>query len=411
MGGTANREVEMQYKYVAYNKGKQIVNGKVDAPNQAVAQEMLDFSGLKTVSLKEWKPLLDMNKIRGTTYKIKNKEIIMFSKQLALMIESGFDIAASLDLLESQIGDRNLKRVVGEITADIRNGLKPSQAFAKHPEAFTSLYCRTIAVAEETGNLEKALRQMAEHIEKNANASKKVKSALMYPAMTMVLGIIVVLVMVLFIVPTFKKMYDTMGADIPMTAQILLSFTDFVRAWGLFMLVGAALAAVAAYAYTRSEKGKYQRDALMLRMPLMGKVIILSELSRVAATISTLFKAGVPLPEVMTLASQSCENRVIAKALTDVRQEMLQGQGLARPMSQRAIFPSLLVQMASVGENTGNLDSTMDTVAMSYGMEAEDKTAAMTSLIAPIMGIGMGGMVGFLAMAMMQTMYGMMGQL
>ncbi len=176
-------EVEMQYKYVAYNQSKQLVNGKVDAPNETVAQDMLTFSGLKTVSLKVSKPLLDMNKIRGTTYKIKNKEIIMFSKQLALMIESGFDIAASLDLLESQIGDRNLKKVVGEITSDIRNGLKPSQAFAKHPVAFSSLYCRTIAVAEETGNLEKALRQMADHIEKNANSAKKVKGALMYPAM------------------------------------------------------------------------------------------------------------------------------------------------------------------------------------------------------------------------------------
>lgn len=401
----------MQYKYVAYNQARQTVSGKVDAPNEKVAQEMLSFSGLKTVSLKESKPLVDMSKIRGTTYRIKSKEIIMFSKQLALMIESGFDIAASLDLLESQIGDRNLKRVVGEITQDIRNGLKPSQAFAKHPEAFSSLYCRTIAVAEETGNLEKALRQMADHIEKNEASAKKVKSAMMYPAMTMILGVVVVLVMVLFIVPTFKKMYEAMDAEIPMTAQILLGSADFLKAWGLLIIGVVVMAVVGAYAYTRSENGKYQRDALMLRLPLLGKVIVLSELSRVASTISTLFRAGVPLPEVMTLASQACENRVIARALTDVRQELLQGQGLSRPMSQKAIFPPLMVQMASVGENTGNLDSTMDTVAASYGMEADEKTAAMTGLITPITGILMGGMVGFLALAMMQTMYGMMGQL
>ncbi len=401
----------MQYKYVAYNQSKQLVNGKVDAPNEAVAQEMLNFTGLKTVSLKESKPLLDMNKIRGTTYKIKNKEIVMFSRQLALMIESGFDIAASLDLLESQIGDRNLKRVVGEITSDIRNGLKPSQAFAKHPVAFSSLYCRTIAVAEETGNLEKALRQMAEHIEKNANAAKKVKSALMYPAMTMVLGVIVVLAMVFFIVPSFEKMYASMGADIPVTARILMDFADFLKSYGIFLLGAIVLAVVAVFAFTRSEQGKYQRDAFMLRLPLVGQVIVLSELARVAATIATLFRAGVPLPEIMTLASQSCENRVIAKSLTDVRQEMLQGQGLAKPMSRKPVFPALMVQMASVGENTGNLDSTMDTVAASYGMEADDKTSAMTGLITPISGILIGGFVGFLAMAMMQTMYGMMGSL
>ena len=250
----------MQYKYVAYNQSKQMVNGKVDAPNEAVAQEMLTFSGLKTVSLKMSKPLLDMNKIRGTTYKIKNKEIIMFSRQLALMIESGFDIAASLDLLESQIGDRNLKKVVGEITADIRNGLKPSQAFAKHPVAFNSLYCRTIAVAEETGNLEKALRQMADHLEKNSNAAKKVKGALMYPLMVMVLGVVVVLAMVFFIVPTFQKMYDSMGAEIPVTAQLLMGFADFLKAYGIFLLAAIVVAVVAAFAATRSEQGKYQRD-------------------------------------------------------------------------------------------------------------------------------------------------------
>jgi type IV pilus assembly protein PilC len=404
-------EGEMYYKYVAYNEQKQLVNGKVDAPNETVAQDMLTLSGLKTVSLKVAKPLLkiDMDKVRGTT--VNNKEIIMFSKQLALMIESGFDIAASLDLLESQITSRNLKKIVAEITSDIRNGMKPSQAFAKHPIAFSSLYCRTIAVAEETGNLEKALRQMADHIEKNANSAKKVKGALMYPAMVSVLMVLVIIVMVTFIMPAMQGLYDELGSDVPLPAKILLSITDFLRAYGLYMIGGVVLLIVVAFALTRSEEGKYQRDKLMLRMPLIGKIIVMSELSRVAATISTLFRAGVPLPEVMTLASQACENRVIARSLTEVRQEMLQGQGLARPMSQRAIFPALLVQMASVGESTGNLDSTMDTVAVSYGMDADERTSTMTGLITPIFGLVLGGMVAFLAIALVSTMYGMMGSM
>jgi len=401
----------MQYKYVAYNQQKQLVNGKVDAPNETVAQDLLNLSGLKTVSLKEAKPLLNMDKIRGTTYKISNKEVIMFSKQLALMIESGFDIAASLDLLANQISNRGLKKIVGEITADIRNGMKPSQAFAKHTTAFSGLYCRTIAVAEETGNLEKALRQMADHIEKNSNAAKKVKGALMYPAMVAIMMIGVIAVMVLFVVPSFQTLYDSLGTEIPLPARILLGSTNFLRSTGLYILLGVVGLFVLFFALTRSDEGKYQRDKLMLRIPLIGRIIIMSELSRVAATISTLFRAGVPLPEVMTLASQSCENRVIGRALTEVRQEMLQGQGLARPLSQRPIFPALMVQMASVGENTGNLDTTMDTVAVSYGMEADDRTSFMTGLITPITGIIMGGLVAFLAVALVSTMYGMMGSL
>jgi type IV pilus assembly protein PilC len=404
-------EGEMQYKYVAYNQQKQLVNGKVDAPNETVAQDLLNLSGLKTVSLKEAKPLLNMEKIRGATYKISNKEVIMFSKQLALMIESGFDIAASLDLLASQISNRGLKKIVGEITADIRNGMKPSQAFAKHTTAFSGLYCRTIAVAEETGNLEKALRQMADHIEKNAMAAKKVKGALMYPTMVAIMMIGVIAVMVLFVVPSFQTLYDSMGTEIPLPARILLGSTNFLRSTGLYIMLGVVGLLVLAFALTRSDEGKYQRDKLMLRIPLIGRIIVMSELSRVAATISTLFRAGVPLPEVMTLASQSCENRVIGRALTEVRQEMLQGQGLARPLSQRPIFPALMVQMASVGENTGNLDTTMDTVAVSYSMEADDRTTVMTGLITPITGIIMGGLVAFLAVALVSTMYGMMGSL
>lgn len=401
----------MQYKYVAYNQEKQLVNGKVDAPNEKVAQDLLNFSGLKTVSLKQAKPLLNMEMIRGSAGKIKNKEVIMFSKQLALMIESGFDIAASLDLLASQISNRGLKKIVVEITADIRNGMKPSQAFAKHPAAFSGLYCRTIAVAEETGNLEKALRQMADHIEKNAMAAKKVKGALMYPAMVAIMMVGVIAVMVLFVVPSFQTLYDSMGTEIPLPARILLGSTNFLRSYGLYMIVGVVVLGVAYVGLTRSDEGKYQRDKVMLRMPLIGNIIVMSELSRVAATISTLFRAGVPLPEVMTLASQSCENKVIGRALTEVRQEMLQGQGLARPLSQRPIFPALMVQMASVGENTGNLDTTMDTVAVSYGMEADDRVSVMTGLITPITGVIMGGLVAFLAVALVSTMYGMMGSM
>ena len=401
----------MIYKYVAYNEQKQLVNGRVDAPNETVAQDMLTLSGLKTVSLKLARPLLkiDMDKVRGVS--VNNKEIIMFSKQLALMIESGFDIAASMDLLESQIANRSLKKIVAEITSDIRNGMKPSQAFAKHPLAFSGLYCRTIAVAEETGNMEKALRQMADHIEKNANAAKKVKGALMYPAMVSILMVLVIIVMVTFIMPAMQGLYDELGSDVPLPAKILLSVTDFLRAWGLYMIGAVVLLLIVAFALTRSEEGKYQRDKLMLRIPLIGKIIVMSELSRVAATISTLFRAGVPLPEVMTLASQACENRVIGRSLTEVRQEMLAGQGLAKPMSLRPIFPPLLVQMASVGESTGNLDNTMDTVAVSYGMDADERTSVMTGLITPIFGLVLGGMVAFLAVALVSTMYGMMGSM
>ncbi len=399
----------MQYKYVAYNQQKQLVNGKLDAPNEAVALDLLNYGGLKIITLKESKPLIDMAKIQAATYKVNTKDVVMFSRQLALMIESGFDITASLDLLAPQLASKALQKAVKEITADIRNGMKPSQAFAKHPLAFSDLYCRTLAVAEETGNMERALRQMAEHIQKNANTSKKVRGALTYPAFMLVLAFGVVAILAFFVVPQFQKMYDQMEVKLPLATRILLSATDFVRSWGPWIMLLVIIMAVVAFFLTRSEEGKYQRDKIMLSLPLLGRVIVLTELSRVASTISTLFRAGVPLPEVVTLASNSCSNRVIARALMDVRQEMLQGQGLARPMSQRPVFPALIVQMASVGENTGNLDATMDTVAQSYDIDAQERTAAMTGLITPAATLFIGALVAFVALALVSTMYGMMG--
>jgi type IV pilus assembly protein PilC len=197
---------------------------------------------------------------------------------------------------------------------------------------------------------------------------------------------------------------------LPLATRILLGITDFMGKWGIWIGLFLLVIVVLAVILTRSEEGKYQRDKMMLRLPLVGQVIVLTELGRVAATISTLFRAGVPLPEVVTLASNSCTNRVIARALTDVRQEMLQGEGLSKPMAKRPdVFLPLIVQMAGVGENTGNLDSTMDTVAQSYDIDAQERTSALTALITPLATMLIGGVVAFVAVALISTMYGMMG--
>lgn len=257
--------------------------------------------------------------------------------------------------------------------------------------------------------MEKALRQMAEHIEKGADTAAKVRNAMIYPVIVFVLAILVIAVMVTFVVPSFETLYESLDTDLPLVTRALLGVTDFLTSWGLYMLLGLLGLVVAAYLLTRSEDGKYQRDKLMLRLPLFGRVIILSELYRCAHTISTLFRAGVPLPEIITLCADSSQNRVVGRALMDVRQEMLQGQGLSRPMAKNPVFLPLIVQMASVGENTGNLDTTMDTVAQSYEMEANERTSIITSMIAPVTTLIMGGMVAFIAIALVSTMYGIMG--
>lgn len=398
----------MDFKYVAYNQQREVVKGKVDASSEAVALDLLNYSGLRVLTLRGVTPFFRLGKL--TSARIKPKEIVMFSRQLALLVESGIDIAAALDLLQEQVPNRTLKEAVASIAADIRGGAKLSQALERYPQAFSPLYCRSMAIAEETGNLELALRQMADHIEKDAVAGAKTRGAFIYPILIFVLAVAVIGLLITFVLPAFSDLYETMEVDLPLVARGLLATVDFLTSYGWMILVILVALGGAVFAYTRTAVGGYQWDKLKLRLPLFGRIIILSELSRCARTIATLFRAGVPMPEIMTLAVNASTNKVFVEALTEVREELLQGQGLSHPMSRRPVFLPLIVQMAAVGENTGNMDNVMDTVAQSYEMEADDRTSALIATIQPVTTIIMGAIVGFIALVLVSTMYSIMGE-
>jgi type IV pilus assembly protein PilC len=225
----------------------------------------------------------------------------------------------------------------------------------------------------------------------------------------LVLAVIVIAVLVVFVMPAFIGLYGSLGAELPAVTRVLLAIVNFLLHYGLFLLIGIAVIVIVGFAYTRTPAGRYQWDKLKLSFPKIGRVTLLNELSRCCRTISLLFRAGVPLPEIMTLVISGSTNKVVSKALTGVREEMLKGQGLARPMSRNSVFLPLMVQMAGVGEGTGNLDNTMDTVAQSYEMEADDRTNTLISMIQPAMTIFMGALVGFIAVALISTMYSIMG--
>jgi Type II secretory pathway, component PulF len=399
----------MDFRYVGYTEDRRLVKGKVNASGEEAALDMLSYSGYKVLNLKQVTPFFNTEKLTAAFSQINPREMIMFSRQLALLIEAGSDIVSALDLLRGQISNRTLRNIVVEVVTDIRGGLRLSQALEKHPKAFSSLYCRTIAVSEETGNLESGLRQMADYIEKQATASKKIHSALLYPIIVFVLAIIVIAVLVTFVMPAFINLYGSLGAELPAVTRALLAIVNFLLDYGLFILAGIAAIVVIGFGYTRTPAGKYRWDKLKLSFPKMGRIIILNELGHCCRTMSLLFRAGVPLPEIMTLAISGSGNKVVSRALTEVREEMLKGQGLARPMSQKRVFLPLMVQMTAVGEGTGNLDNTLETVAESYEMEADDRTNMFISLIQPAMTLFMGALVGFIAVALISTMYSILG--
>ncbi len=400
----------MDYQYVAYTEDKRLVKGRLSATSEEAAVNLLSYGGYQAVSLKVVTPFFNMEKLVAQFSRIKPREIIMFSRQLALLLESGTDIVTSLELLQSQVTNRTLQGVIGEVAADIRSGSSLSSALGKHPRAFPELYHRTIAAGEQGGNLEIVLRQMADYLERGATTEKRIKNALTYPIMVAIVAFIVISILIVFVLPAFTSLYSTLGAELPLATRMLIGISEWLLHYGLYVLMAIVAVAGLGFVYIKTPAGKYQLDKLLLSLPVVGRINLLSELSRCCRTMSLLFRVGLPLPEIMSQAIHGTNNKAMGKVLTEVQQELIRGEGLSKPMAKRNLFLPLMVQMVGVGEETGNLDNTLATVAQSYEVEADDRTSSAVGLIQPAITVIIGLVVGFIAVAMVSAMYSIYGQ-
>lgn len=400
----------MNYEYVASTEDNRLVKGKLSAASETSAADMLSYSGYRVLSLKEVTPFFQAGKLISRLSPIKPAEIVMFSRQLALLLEAGTDVITSLELLRSQLDNRSLKKIIAEVVSDVRNGSPLSEAMSKHPRAFSTLYHRLVSVGERTGNLEVVLRRAADYIERSAVTQKSVKNALVYPIILVVATIAVIGVMVGFVLPAFSGFYASFGAELPAATRALLAFTDWSQHYGLWVLLAIAAAVAVGFIYTRTPVGKYQWGKVMLTLPRVGRINLLNELSRCCRSISLLYSSGLSLPEIMTLVIEGSNNKAMSGALIEVQRSMIAGQGLSGPMAQNSLFLPLVVQMTAVGEETGNLDNTLDTVAESYEAESDDKTKGMIALITPAMTLIIGGIIGFIAISLLSAMYSIYGQ-
>lgn len=400
----------MVYQYIAYTESGEIVKGKLAAANEEAATDLLGYAGYQAINLKPFVPLLSLDKLLASLHPPKPNEIILFYRELAMLLESGIDIISSLELLQSQASNRTLKRALREVTADLRGGNQLSASLGKHPEAFPQMYHRLLSVGEQSGGLEIILGQIADYMEKEVATAKSVKNALMYPVITFIVTIVVTGLLVTFVLPSFAKIYTSIGVDLPPLVTTIITAASKIKSYGIHILLAILAAAGAVFTYGKTQDGRYRRDKLVLSLPLVGRVNHLSELARCCRNMSLLFHAGLPLIEVLALVIQGCNNKVIAKALTDVQQDMAKGEGISQPMAKNNIFLPLMVQMVKVGEETGNLDTTLLAVSRSYEAEAEDKTRSLIALIQPVMTLIIGLIVGLIALSLTSAMYSIYGQ-
>jgi type IV pilus assembly protein PilC len=267
------------------------------------------------------------------------------------------------------------------------------------------MYHQAVAAGEQGGNLEVVLRQMADYIEKGSVTQKRIKGALMYPIMVVVVAIVVVAILVTKVFPTFVSFYSQLGATLPTATRILIGIVGWLQHYGFYLLLALLIAVGAIYLYSKTPAGKYRWDKVMLRFPVVGRIIQLSALSQCCRTMALLIKVGLPLPEVLAVTINSISNAIINESLAGVQQELIRGEGLSQPMEKRDIFLPMMTQMVKVGEETGNLENTLNTVAESFEVEANDKTSSAVALIQPVTTIILGLVVGFVVLAMISAMY------
>ncbi len=400
----------MLYQYLAYKEDGQIVKGKLSAASEEAATELLGYAGYRAVNLKLSTPFLDVDKLTAGLFPVKPNEIILFYRQMAMLLESGIDIIAALELLRLQAVNRSLKKVLVEVIADLRSGSQLSTALAKHAAVFPPVYCRLLSVGEQSGDLETVLNHIADYMEKELATGKETKNALLFPVITAVVTVVVIGVLVTFVLPSFGKLYQSLGVELPLATRILIDTSNQIQSNISYILLAAAAVTGGLAVYFRTQGGRYRWDKILLKLPLVGQVAHLNELARFCRSMSLLFHAGLPLTEVVSLIARGSRNRVLARALADVQQGMIKGEGLSGPMSKDKLFLPMMVQMVRVGEETGNLDTTLLAVARSYEAEAEDKTRRFISLIQPAMTLVIGLVIGLIAFSLTSAMYSMYGQ-
>ncbi|XUW99517.1 MAG: type II secretion system F family protein [Dehalogenimonas sp.] len=401
----------MNYAYVAYTQDRKLVQGKIAAMDRDSATKLLIHNGYQVLSLKTQSSFFSASASSMFAKKVKLQEIILFSRQLALLLESGTDIVTSLELLQEQTTNPTFKKTLGAVANDIRGGSSLSAAMSKHPKVFSPLFHRVLSAGEQGGNMENVLRNMADFLSRMNETRKKLKSAMTYPVVVAVVAVVVVAILMIVVMPTFTDLYKNLGVELPTATKILINVTDFSSKFGIYILGALIAIVIGLIMWARTPIGRYNVDKGLLKTPVIGRIIQLSELSRACQTISLLFRAGLPLPEIMAQAQNATSNKIISEAIGQVQQELIRGEGLSGPMKRRKVFLPMMVQMVGVGEETGKLDDTLATVAHTYDMEADDRIKSAVELIQPAMTVVIGIVVAFIAVALVGSMYSMYGQL
>lgn len=385
---------EITYVWEGTDKKGKRIKGEMKASGDAFVKATLRRQGINVIKVSKQSGF----KSGGT---VTDKDVTLFTRQLATMMKSGVPLLQAFDIVGKGHSNPAVAKLLGDIKADVETGSSLSQAFRKYPLYFDALYCNLVGAGEQAGILDSLLDRLASYKEKILGIKSKIKSALMYPISIIVVAFVITAVIMIFVVPAFKELFSSFGADLPTPTLVVMAISDFFVSywWLIFGTIGGALWFFF-YTWKRSEKMQAVMDRLLLKLPVFGNLIKIATIARFARTLSTMFAAGVPLVEALDSVAGASGNRVYYDATKKIQNEISTGTSLTVAMQNAEVFPNMVLQMTAIGEESGALDSMLSKVADFYEAEVDDAVEGLSSLMEPIIMVVLGVLIGGLVVAM-----------
>jgi len=377
----------------------EVKKGEMDAVDELAVRALLRRQGFKSIEVKK-KPKDISEYLPFLKGKVKEKDVVVFCRIFSTMINAGLPLIQCLDLLAQQEQNKAFKNIIKKVKEDVEGGASLTEALKKHPAVFDDLFANLVAAGEAAGILDIILQRLSNYMEKAMKLKSKVKGAMTYPAAVLVISTGVVTLLLLKVIPVFKKMFEGMGGELPGPTQFLVNASEFAQSYW-WIMAGIIVAIVIAFGkFYKTEKGRWMIDSLILKSPIFGPLLKKVAVAKFSRTLSTMMSSGVPILEGLNIVSKTSGNVVVEAALVKTRQSISEGRTIAEPLSETGIFPAMVVQMIAVGEATGALDSMLSKIADFYDDEVDAAVEAMTALLEPVMMVFLGGIVGGMIIAM-----------
>jgi type IV pilus assembly protein PilC len=394
------------YKWEGKTRKGEVQQGEIEAPSEEVVKIQLRRQQIVPTSIKA------KSKAGGKglwPQKVKTKDIVVFTRQFATMIDAGLPLVQCLDILAGQQENKTFQGILRQIKEDVESGATFADALKKHPRVFDELFVNMVAAGEMGGILDTILNRLAAYIEKSVKLKKRVKGAMTYPVTVMCIAFLVIAIILIYVIPVFQEMFKSFGGELPKPTQAVVWMSQMMKKYILYFIAGVVALVFAFKRFYRSERGRKLVDGSLLRLPLFGTLIRKVAVAKFTRTLSTMLTSGVPILDGLDIVAKTAGNKTVEAAVYRTRDSISEGRTIAEPLAETHVFPSMVVQMIAVGEATGELDAMLSKIADFYDEEVDTAVAALTSMIEPLLMVFLGGAIGGMIIAMYLPIFTMAG--